>query len=150
MAKELETASNGLEWKVNVPGDSPETLVVEPGVFKRIYIQLQGKILKCLMMIGRFLDKARNIAATEPNKVIHGVKVGMALSLVSLFYYMRPLYDGVGGNAMWSVITVVVALEYSVGMFRIQPFYFSLFLLVFFLERQSLTLPIMNIYICPR
>ncbi|KAL4562606.1 hypothetical protein LXL04_026634 [Taraxacum kok-saghyz] len=63
----------------------------------------------------KFFDKARDIAATEPKKVIHCLKVGIALSVVSLFYYMRPLYDGLGGNAMWAVMTVVVALEYSVG-----------------------------------
>ncbi|KAJ0758743.1 putative aluminum-activated malate transporter [Helianthus annuus] len=104
-------ASNG-EWKVNVPEG---TLVIEPTVSKRMYIQLQGKILKSLKRIGNFWVKAKNIATSDPRKVIHGVKVGMALSLVSLFYYMRPLYDGVGGNAMWAVMTVVVAFEYSVG-----------------------------------
>lgn len=104
--------SNGPEWKVNVPED---TLVIEPALPKRMCIQLQEQILKSLMHIAAFLVKARNIATSDPRKVIHGVKVGMALSLVSLFYYMRPLYDGVGGNAMWAVITVVVAFEYSVG-----------------------------------
>ncbi|XP_071741330.1 aluminum-activated malate transporter 10 [Rutidosis leptorrhynchoides] len=115
MAKVLETGSNGLDWKVNVPGGSSETLLVDPGVTKKIYVQVRRLILKCFILIGRFLEKARSIAADEPKKVIHGVKVGLALSLVSLFYYMRPLYDGVGGNAMWAVMTVVVALEYSVG-----------------------------------
>ncbi|XP_076957430.1 aluminum-activated malate transporter 10-like [Bidens hawaiensis] len=104
--------SNGPEWKVNVPED---TLVIEPALPKRMCIQLQEQILKSLMNIAAFLVKARNIATSDPRKVIHGVKVGMALSLVSLFYYMKPLYDGVGGNAMWAVITVVVAFEYSVG-----------------------------------
>ncbi|PQQ10596.1 aluminum-activated malate transporter 10 [Prunus yedoensis var. nudiflora] len=39
----------------------------------------------------------------------------MALTVVSLFYYMRPLYEGVGGNAMWAVMTVVVVFENNVG-----------------------------------
>ncbi|XP_024993201.1 aluminum-activated malate transporter 10 [Cynara cardunculus var. scolymus] len=104
--------SNGPEWNVNVAAVSPQ---VELGVAKRIFRQLQGQIFECWMKIRTFFNKARNIAANEPKKVIHGLKVGMALSLVSLFYYMRPLYDGVGGNAMWAVMTVVVALEYSVG-----------------------------------
>lgn len=106
-------ASNGIEWKVNVPG---EALVNKPAVAKRVYIQVQGQVLKIMMHIGRVWEKARNIATSDPRKVIHGVKVGMALSLVSLFYYMRPLYDGVGGNAMWAVMTVVLASEYSVGL----------------------------------
>ncbi|PWA49943.1 aluminum-activated malate transporter 10 [Artemisia annua] len=115
MANGSVMAFNGLEWKVHVADGSSETKVVEPGVARRLYIQLQGQIWRCLMKIGRFFEKARDIAASEPTKAIHGVKVGMALSLVSLFYYMRPLYDGVGGNAMWAVMTVVVAFEYSVG-----------------------------------
>ncbi|KAG8659013.1 aluminum-activated malate transporter 10 isoform X2 [Manihot esculenta] len=39
----------------------------------------------------------------------------MALTVVSLFYYMRPLYEGVGGNAMWAIMTVVVVFENTVG-----------------------------------
>nr|KAJ0197993.1 hypothetical protein LSAT_V11C700342720 [Lactuca sativa] len=105
-----------VEWKVNVgKSSSDDGLVAEEagvGVAKRMH----GQIMQCLVKIGVFFDKAREIAATEPKKVIHCVKVGIALSLVSLLYYMRPLYDGVGGNAMWAVMTVVVALEYSVGM----------------------------------
>ena len=27
----------------------------------------------------------------------------------------KPLYDGVGGNAMWAVMTVVVVMEFTVG-----------------------------------
>jgi hypothetical protein len=49
---------------------------------------------------------------------VHGLKVGLALTLVSVFYYSRPLYDGVGGAAMWAVLTVVVVFEYTVGKFN--------------------------------
>ncbi|CAK9155627.1 unnamed protein product [Ilex paraguariensis] len=58
---------------------------------------------------------AWNLAVSEPKKVIHCIKVGMALSFVSLFYYMRPLYKGVGGSVMWAVMIVVVAFEHIVG-----------------------------------
>ncbi|KAI3494882.1 hypothetical protein L1887_36884 [Cichorium endivia] len=115
MATRLEMGCHGLEWKVNVPKTSSDILAVEPGVAKKMCKHIHGQILKCLIKIGEFFDKARDVAASEPKKVIHCVKVGIALSVVSLFYYMRPLYDGVGGNAMWAVMTVVVALEYSVG-----------------------------------
>lgn len=43
------------------------------------------------------------------------LKVGLSLALVSIFYYTRPLYDGVGGAAMWAIMTVVVIFEYTVG-----------------------------------
>ncbi|KAF2298040.1 hypothetical protein GH714_007572 [Hevea brasiliensis] len=40
---------------------------------------------------------------------------GTALTVVSLFYYLRPLYEGFGGNAMWAIMTVVVVFENTVG-----------------------------------
>ncbi|CAN6268931.1 unnamed protein product [Urochloa humidicola] len=55
------------------------------------------------------------IGADDPRRAVHGLKVGLALALVSVFYYTRPLYDGVGGAAMWAVLTVVVVFEYTVG-----------------------------------
>ncbi|XP_020094634.1 aluminum-activated malate transporter 10-like [Ananas comosus] len=55
------------------------------------------------------------LGADDPRRVVHGAKVGAALTLVSLFYYMRPLYDGLGGATMWAVMTVVVVFEYTVG-----------------------------------
>nr|CAB3487958.1 unnamed protein product [Digitaria exilis] len=55
------------------------------------------------------------IGADDPRRAVHGLKVGLALALVSVFYYTRTLYDGVGGAAMWAVLTVVVVLEYTVG-----------------------------------
>ncbi|PSS23521.1 Aluminum-activated malate transporter like [Actinidia chinensis var. chinensis] len=87
----------------------------ECGFVHGVYLQLQSLIASFWSRIWRFLEKAWELGASEPRKVIHCLKVGVALSLVSLFYYMRPLYDGVGGTAMWAVMTVVVVFEYTVG-----------------------------------
>ncbi|OVA07151.1 Aluminum-activated malate transporter [Macleaya cordata] len=65
--------------------------------------------------IVKVLNKIKNLAKDDPRRVIHSIKVGLALSLVSLFYYFRPLYDGFGDAAMWAVLTVVVVFEFSVG-----------------------------------
>ncbi|XP_022760030.1 aluminum-activated malate transporter 14-like [Durio zibethinus] len=48
-------------------------------------------------------------------KVIHSIKVGVALVLVSLFYLLDPLYKQVGDNAMWAIMTVVVIFEFFAG-----------------------------------
>ncbi|GMG98409.1 hypothetical protein Nepgr_000249 [Nepenthes gracilis] len=56
-----------------------------------------------------------NLAKDDPRRVIHSIKVGLALTLVSLFYYFQPLYDDFGVSAMWAVVTVVVVFEFSVG-----------------------------------
>ncbi|KAF8379978.1 hypothetical protein HHK36_027445 [Tetracentron sinense] len=108
-------ASGGLEWRVRVAHGPLEILAPEFGPFRRAWFRLQGLILGLVMKIWRFLEKAWDLGVDEPRKIIHCLKVGMALTVVSLFYYMRPLYEGVGGNAMWAVLTVVVVFEYTVG-----------------------------------
>ncbi|KAL1338317.1 hypothetical protein AAHE18_10G203500 [Arachis hypogaea] len=64
------------------------------------------------------MNVAKSIKKTgkdDPRRVIHSLKVGLALTLVSLFYYSRPLYDGFGVAGMWAVLTVVVVFEFTVG-----------------------------------
>ncbi|CAI0391069.1 unnamed protein product [Linum tenue] len=55
------------------------------------------------------------IGKDDPRKVFHSLKVGLSLTLVSLLYYARPLYDGFGAAGMWAVLTVVVISEFTVG-----------------------------------
>lgn len=62
-------------------------------------------------------NNAKKIGEDDPRRVIHSLKVGIALTVVSLFYYSRPLYDGFGVAGMWAVLTVVVVFEFSVGKF---------------------------------
>lgn len=60
-------------------------------------------------------SNTKKLAQDDPRRVTHSIKVGLALSLVSLFYYHQPLYDNFGVSAMWAVMTVVVVFEFSVG-----------------------------------
>ncbi|XP_021768137.1 aluminum-activated malate transporter 12-like [Chenopodium quinoa] len=58
-----------------------------------------------------FLDVGRE----DPRRVIHAFKVGLSLTLVSLLYLLEPLFNSVGQNAIWAVMTVVVVLEFTAG-----------------------------------
>lgn len=107
--------TNGLEWRIRVEDGSSETLVPAASLASRVWLGLKNMIVSLVLKVWRFLQKAWNLAVDEPRKVIHCLKVGIALTFVSLFYYMRPLYDGVGGNAMWAIMTVVVVFENTVG-----------------------------------
>ncbi|CAL9136867.1 unnamed protein product [Musa textilis] len=113
MASEKE-ASRGLEWQVTVPGGSSVRLEADSAPaaagwrMHRLASAMRSKVFD-------FASKVRRIAAEDPRKVVHCMKVGLALALVSVFYYTRPLYDGVGGAAMWAVMTVVVVFEFTVG-----------------------------------
>jgi len=65
-----------------------------------------------------FTRSITKIGKDDPRRVYHSLKVAFALTLVSLFYYSRPLYDGFGVAGMWAVLTVVVVFEFSVGKWR--------------------------------
>lgn len=56
-----------------------------------------------------------NFGKEDPRRVIHALKVGVSLTFVSLLYLMEPFFRGVGKNALWAVMTVVVVLEFSAG-----------------------------------
>ncbi|OIW05017.1 hypothetical protein TanjilG_06429 [Lupinus angustifolius] len=51
----------------------------------------------------------------ETRNIIHSVKVGVSLVLVSLMYLLNPLFHQVGENAMWAIMTVIVIFEFSPG-----------------------------------
>ncbi|XP_074282462.1 aluminum-activated malate transporter 10-like [Silene latifolia] len=110
-----EKSGGRLEWRINVPDGTTKVLEPERGLIARVGHGFQSLIIGFFKKIRRFLIESWKIGVAEPKKFIHCLKVGLALCVVSLFYYMRPLYEGVGGNAMWAVMTVVVVFEYTVG-----------------------------------
>lgn len=56
------------------------------------------------------------LGAEDPRRILHSIKVGIALVLVSLLYFMNPLFETVTwGMTVWSVMTVVVVLEFTAG-----------------------------------
>ena len=65
----------------------------------------------------------------DPSKVIHLFQLGMSLTLVSLLYVLEPSFEGIGNNAIWAVMTVVVVLEFTAGQFVFQKHYFPFGLL---------------------
>ncbi|KAK9055781.1 hypothetical protein SSX86_026866 [Deinandra increscens subsp. villosa] len=58
-------------------------------------------------------------------KIIHSIKVGISLILVSLLYLLDPLFKHVGENVIWAIMTVVLIHDFfagatlSKGLFRI-------------------------------
>lgn len=75
-------------------------------------ITLIKKAIKLPVSIWRNIWK---MGKDDPRRVIHALKVGVALTLVSFLYLLEPLFEGVGQNSMWAVITVVVVLEFTAG-----------------------------------
>ncbi|XP_076881396.1 aluminum-activated malate transporter 10-like [Bidens hawaiensis] len=103
---------NGVEWSIRV--DDGSTMVLEHE-HKHGGMRLKSLIVRFVTRVWMFVKKAWDLGVDDPRKIFHCLKVGVALMVVSLFCYMRPLYDGVGGSAIWAVMTVVVVFEYTVG-----------------------------------
>nr|KYP39384.1 hypothetical protein KK1_039322 [Cajanus cajan] len=61
------------------------------------------------------MSQLKKVGKEDPRRVVHSLKVALAITLVSLFYYVKPLYNGFGSSAMWAVFTVIVVSEFSVG-----------------------------------
>ncbi|XP_009359572.3 aluminum-activated malate transporter 10-like [Pyrus x bretschneideri] len=116
MAQEKE-AIGAMEWKIKMAGGSSESLAPTKARWcpRIAWLALKGLVVGLVMKVWNFLKKAWDMGHNEPRKVIHCLKVGVALTVVSLFYAMRPLYEDAGGNAIWAVMTVVVVFENTVG-----------------------------------
>ncbi|XP_062001395.1 aluminum-activated malate transporter 10-like [Rosa rugosa] len=115
MVNEKDVPEN-LEWSINVADGTKKVVAVpELRLVNNVWLGSKSVVGGLIFKVWRFLVKAWNLGVAEPKKVIHAVKVGLALTIVSLCYYIRSLYEGVGGNAMWAVMTVVVVFESSVG-----------------------------------
>ncbi|CAI9105761.1 OLC1v1004769C1 [Oldenlandia corymbosa var. corymbosa] len=85
------------------------------GFFCRVscwFKALWEKIVSKIVEVGR---DTKSLGKEDPRRIIHSVKVGLAIALVSLGYYFDPIYEGFGVSAMWAVITVVVVFDFSVG-----------------------------------
>ncbi|CAL0316661.1 unnamed protein product [Lupinus luteus] len=103
MAQNKEVVKR-VEWRINV-GDGSSKISGHGFMWEMT--------AKLAMKLYIFVKNAWEVGVNDPRKFIHCLKVGIALTAVSLFYYMKPLYDGVGGNAMWAVMTVVVVFEHT-------------------------------------
>ncbi|PQM43336.1 aluminum-activated malate transporter 8 [Prunus yedoensis var. nudiflora] len=73
---------------------------------------LQGKFNTKVVKVVKGTIK---LGRDDPRRVIHSLKVALALTLVSLLYYWRALFDGFGVAGIWAVLTVVVVFEFTVG-----------------------------------
>lgn len=94
--------------------------------------QKLGLMASCNRKLVSVVERTKKLGRDDPRRVIHSLKVGLALTIVSLLYYWRPLYDGFGIAAIWAVLTVVVIFEFTVGN-SLTAFFSLHFHIVFFL-----------------
>ncbi|MCL7023326.1 hypothetical protein MKW94_018159 [Papaver nudicaule] len=96
--------------------DIDESAVRKNGGFlRRGWWWLKAMPERLIDNVVKFAHKVEKLGKDDPRRIIHSIKVGLTLSLVSLLYYFRPIYGGFGSSTMWAILTVVVVFEYSVG-----------------------------------
>ncbi|XP_050369879.1 aluminum-activated malate transporter 2-like [Argentina anserina] len=76
---------------------------------------LAGLPAKFTGKVFEIANRTKKLGEDDPRRITHSLKVGFAITMVSLFYYYQPLYNSFGASAMWAVMTVIVVFEFSVG-----------------------------------
>ncbi|BFG43180.1 hypothetical protein CerSpe_294540 [Prunus speciosa] len=92
---------------ISIPADVELALPKNIGEKEEPKLSIFATIVSSL----RKLQKSQQ----DMRKLLHSVKVAIALVLVSLLYLLDPLYKQVGENAMWAIMTVVVIFEFYAG-----------------------------------
>ncbi|XP_073151915.1 aluminum-activated malate transporter 8-like [Henckelia pumila] len=85
------------------------------GIISSGHDYFEGVVTSLRSKLVEFTKTTKKIGEDDPRRIVHSMKVGLALTLVSFLYYFRPLYDGFGQAGMWAILTVVVVFEFTVG-----------------------------------
>ncbi|KAF3628343.1 putative aluminum-activated malate transporter 8-like [Capsicum annuum] len=85
------------------------------GVFTKWWNNVKDIPRKFKKKIEKIGKNVKQIGEDDPRKIWHAFKVGLALTLVSLFYYNEPLFHSFDEPVMWAILTVVVTFEFTVG-----------------------------------
>ncbi|MQL84722.1 hypothetical protein Taro_017232 [Colocasia esculenta] len=94
-------------------GMGAEKMVVSPSPrCQQLWCRAIGMVSAKAVVLA---SKTKKVWRDDPRRVLHSMKVGLALAIVSIFYYVNPIYDGFGVSMMWAVLTAVVVMEYTVG-----------------------------------
>ncbi|MCD7446540.1 hypothetical protein HAX54_009223 [Datura stramonium] len=91
--------------------------VTDCGCFLSVWLWFNKLMKKLMFKVVDTANSAKKLGKEDPRRIVHSLKVGFAITLVSLFYYFEPKfhYEGFGVSAMWAVLTVVVVFEFTVG-----------------------------------
>lgn len=68
-----------------------------------------------------WIQKVWEFAKEDSNRLKFSFKVGLAVLLISLLILFRAPYEIFGTNIIWSILTVAIMFEYTVGTY-VPPF----------------------------
>ncbi|OMO90245.1 Aluminum-activated malate transporter [Corchorus capsularis] len=82
----------------------------------------RAKINKYWDEMRDFARKAWEMGRSDPRKVIFAIKMGLALSFVSLLIFWKGSYEEITQYSIWAILTVIVVFEFSIGATFIKGF----------------------------
>ncbi|KAJ6425129.1 hypothetical protein OIU84_025825 [Salix udensis] len=85
------------------------------GFFTQGRRSLQALAVQFIVKMVDLASSIKKLGQDDPRRVIHSLKVGLAITLVSIICYYQPLYSNFDETAIWAIMTVVVVFEFSVG-----------------------------------
>ncbi|KAJ6982216.1 hypothetical protein NC653_025354 [Populus alba x Populus x berolinensis] len=110
---------SGKEWQPLLGGLSGD--VEQAGKCKYLNL-LSEKISKSLNDFQDFAVRAWEMGRSDPKKVIFAIKMGLALSIVSLLIFWKGSNEDISQYSIWAILTVIVMFEYSIGATFIKGF----------------------------
>ena len=64
----------------------------------------------------RVARKIKKVGQDDPRRIVHGLKVGLAITLASLLlFYTKPFKLVDQQNGIWAIMTIVLIFEFSAG-----------------------------------
>ncbi|KAM3266310.1 aluminum-activated malate transporter 8-like [Capsicum annuum] len=85
------------------------------GVFIKWWSEIKDIFKKIKKKAEKIIKNIKQIGKDDPRKFWHAFKVGLAVTLVSLFYYVEPLFHSFDQLVMLAILTVAVAFEFTAG-----------------------------------
>uniref|UniRef100_A0A6N2MK46 Aluminum-activated malate transporter n=1 Tax=Salix viminalis TaxID=40686 RepID=A0A6N2MK46_SALVM len=85
------------------------------GFFTQGRRSLQALAVQFIVKMVDLASSIKKLGQDDPRRVIHSLKVGLTITLVSIICYYQPLYSNFDETAIWAIMTVVVVFEFSVG-----------------------------------
>ncbi|KAG6512675.1 hypothetical protein ZIOFF_030804 [Zingiber officinale] len=94
-------------------------LAARAGTAKKLSTDVDDKAVAVPIPMRKMMLEVWQFAKEDKNRVTFSLKVGLACLLVSLLILIRAPYQVFGTNIIWSILTVAIMFEYTVGIFAI-------------------------------